>query len=379
VHVAQISFFMDPARRSPEQLLDSWHSLVDIAASVTTTGARVSVVQASAVEGRLSRAGAEFHFIAPGAEGVPLSRSARFVQLLHALDADVFHVHGLGFASDVARLAKLEPRTPILLQDHADRVPRFWRRASWRSGNAVARGVAFCARAQAEPFVQAGLLAPHTEIFEIPESTSTFRPGDQAEARVTTGVSGAPAVLWVGHLDENKDPLTVLDGVALATREWPGLQLWCCFGIAPLMDAVRAKIAADDRLRGRVHLLGRVPHERVETLMRAADLFVLGSHREGSSFSTIEALATGLTPVVTDIPSLRALTGEGRVGELWPCDDSNALSKALCAVAARPTHELRARSLAHFEAELSPSALGARFLAAYSKLASRTVPGAAFA
>ncbi len=63
--------------------------------------------------------------------------------------------------------------------------------------------------------------------------------------------------------------------------------------------------------------------------MRAADLFVLGSHREGSSFALIEALATGLTPVVTDIPSLRALTGNGAVGALWPCGDAGALDDAL--------------------------------------------------
>ena len=52
--------------------------------------------------------------------------------------------------------------------------------------------------------------------------------------------------------------------------------------------------------------------------MRAADLFVLGSHREGSGYSLIEALACGLPPIVTDIPSFRSLTGAGVVGALWP-------------------------------------------------------------
>ena len=164
----------------------------------------------------------------------------------------------------------------------------------------------------------ADLLPPHVEVFEIPESTSRFTPGDRAAARAATGLSGDPCVLWVGHLDRNKDPLTVLAGVAAALEELPQLQLWCCFGTAPLFDEVRACIDADARLRERVHLLGRVPHEQVETLMRAADLFVLGSHREGSSFSLIEALATGLTPVVSDIPSLRTLTSNGAVGALWP-------------------------------------------------------------
>lgn len=371
MHVVQISFFVDPARRAPNALLDAWHSLVDIAASVALAGARVSVVQGSAVEGRVSRAGAEFHFVAPDAEGEPLTQSPRFARLLHELEADIFHVHGLGFAREVAGLAAIAPRTPVFLQDHADGLPRLWRRAAWRRGTALASGVSFCARAQARPFVQARLFAPHTEVFEIPESTSTFVPGDRDAARATTGVSGAPAVLWVGHLDENKDPLTVLDGVALAARDLPGLRLWCCYGSATLLAPVRARIAADERLRDRVHLLGCVPHGRVEELMRAADVFVLGSHREGSSFALIEALATGLTPVVTDIPSLRVLTGGGRVGVLWKCGDAIALAAALRSVAAESGADLRARALAHFEAELSPAAIGARFVAAYAQLAAR--------
>ncbi len=94
----------------------------------------------------------------------------------------------------------------------------------------------------------------------------------------------------------------------------PELRLWCCFGAAPLLPAVEERIAADPRLRDRVQLLGRVPHLRIEQLMCAADIFVLGSHREGSGYSLIEALSCGLPPVVTDIPSFRALTGGARSG-----------------------------------------------------------------
>ena len=88
-----------------------------------------------------------------------------------------------------------------------------------------------------------------------------------------------PAVLWVGHLDDNKDPLTVLDGISAAARELPGLQLWCCFGKRAATGRSAEPHREDSRLRGRVQLLGRVPHETIEQLMQAADLFVLGSHQ----------------------------------------------------------------------------------------------------
>ena len=370
MHVLQISFFVDPRRRSPERLLEDWRTLEDIAVAVAvaSAGERVTVVQASLSPGAVTRRGVDFVFIAPGDS---LARSDAFRALLRHRAPDVLHVHGLDFSRDVLALRKAVPRVPILLQDHADHVPRLWRRAPWRRAAAAVDGVSFCACAQAEPFARAGLLPPHVRVFEIPESTSAFLPGDAAASRAATGLHGDPAVLCVGHLDRNKDPLTVLDGVAAAVADLPNLELWCCFGSAPLLPAVEARIARDPKLRGRVHLLGRVPRERVEQLMRAADLFVLGSHREGSSFALIEALATGLTPVVTDIPSLRALTGDGAVGALWPAGDSTALARALAEAARARAETSRSAVLAHFQEQLSGAALGRKLAAAYRELVTR--------
>ena len=377
MHVLQISFFVDPRRRPPERLLVDWRTLGDVAAAVASAGERVTVVQASLSPGAVTRHGVDFLFVAPGDS---LARSDALGALLRHRPPDVLHVHGLDFSRDVLALRETMPQVPILLQDHADHVPRLWRRARWRRAAAAVDGVSFCARAQAEPFARAGLLPPHVRVFEIPESTSGFLPGDAAAARAATGLYGDPAVLCVGHLDRNKDPLTVLDGVAAAVTDLPGLQLWCCFASAPLLPAVRARIGRDPALRDRVHLLGRVPHERVEQLMRAADVFVHGSHREGSSFALMEALATGLTPVVTDIPSSRMLTGNGAVGELWQCGDPHSLERALVRAAASLGSSSRAAVRAHFDEHLSSAALGRTFAAAYRELAprvARTVQGGA--
>jgi glycosyltransferase involved in cell wall biosynthesis len=281
------------------------------------------------------------------------------------------HVHGLGFPRHVLALAAIAPGIPIILQDHANRLPRVWRRASWRRAMAAAAGLAFCARGQVRAFARAGLVPPRARLYEIPESTSRFAPGDRQQARTVTGVAGDPALLWVGHLDANKDPLTVLHGVSAAARALPRLQLYCCFGQAPLLRAVQHRIATDPQLRHRVHLLGRVPHERIEALMRAADLFVLGSHREGSGYSLIEALACGLPPVVTDIQSFRSLTGAAAVGMLWPCNDSRALCRALRSIAADVGPQMRGAVRAHFERELSFDALGRRLGAMYADVLRR--------
>ena len=369
LHVAQISFFNDPAGRAPVQLLDAWPSLVDVAEAAARSGNRVSVLQASRHTERLVRADVNYYF-QPFGDAPALGGSNNALrELLRQLSPDVLHVHGLGFPRHVLSLSELAPDVPILLQDHASGPPRIWRRALWRRGMARAAGLAFCALAQASAFAEAGLVHAGTQLYQIPESTSRFTPGDRRGARAATGIDGEPAVLWVGHLDANKDPLTVLAGVSAAACALPGLRLYCCFGTAPLLRAVEDRIAADPRLHERVQLLGRVPHERIELLMQASDLFVLGSHREGSGYSLIEALACGLPPVVTDIHSFRTLTAAGAIGRLWPCDDPQALGEALRSIAGGVGPEMRGAVRAHFERELSFDALGRKLAAMYHDLA----------
>jgi glycosyltransferase involved in cell wall biosynthesis len=372
LRVAQIGFFMDPQDRPPEQLMRDWSTMVDIAECADRAGADVTVLQASRHSRYLHRQGVNYHFMPFGADAKGEPDAGKLKQLLRRIDPDVVHVHGLHFPAEVLSLSQSTTGAPIILQDHASRPPRFWRRPQWRRAFAAAAGVAFCSQEQALPFARAQIMPPTTQVYEIPESSSRFTPGDRQEARRSLKVHGTPLVLWVGHLDANKDPLTVLDAVSQAARTLPHLQLYCCYGTAPLLSAVQRRISRDPGLDGRVHLLGAVPHERIEQLMRAADVFVLGSHREGSGYALIEALACGLPPLVTDIASFRTLTGGGRIGALWPIGDAGRLSQHLVSAAAWPEILTREATRAHFERELSFDAVGRKLARAYLDVMQRT-------
>ena len=366
LHVAQLNFLPAPEGLAPIRVLEQWHSLVDIAEVVASSGTRVSVIQAAAREDLITRNGIDYHFIDIRGLEVARNRGRRFASLLEDLKVDVLHGHGLDFVEEAFAVSQCLPQLPILMQDHASRPPRWWRRPQSRRWHAAISGIAFTAPEQAQPFIHARLFDPLAHLFAIPESSSRFAPGNRDQARAESGLYGDPCVLWVGHLTIGKDPLAVLDGVARAAAQLPGLQLWCAFGSAPLLDEVQRRIEHDPRLRGRVHLLGKVAHTHVETLMRATDAFVSGSHSEGSGYALLEALACGAVPVVTDIPSFRALTGGGRVGKLWPCGDAARLADALVAIAAsRPSPE---QVRAHFDATLSFAAVGRQWAAAYAQV-----------
>jgi glycosyltransferase involved in cell wall biosynthesis len=368
LHVAQIGVLTDLAGREPARLLREWPSLVDVAECAAHCDIRVSVIQSCVHSQSLTVNGVNYYFLPFGQGRASRGQTRSFGRLLRDLDPDVIHVHGLGFPRDVLMLAKRAPGVPIVVQDHASRPPRIWSRPLWRRALRAVAGAAFTGTAQAEPFQAAGLFHPQLQIFDIPESSSRFSPGDRAQARQITGLAGDPCVLWVGHLNDNKDPLAVLDGVSLAARARPELQLWCYFGSAPLLSEVRRRIECDPFLRERVHLQGAVSHATIEHLMRAADLFVLGSHCEGSGYSLIEALACGLPPIVTNIAPFRSLTCDGAIGRLWPCGDGVALCEAMLGLVARPQPQIRAAVRAHFETELSFDALGRKLHAMYDGL-----------
>lgn len=374
LRVVQVSPFVDPERRDPEDLLEGWSTLRDVALAADGCGVSVDVVQGAACSASLERSEVRFRLVrgaGPGAIRRRLGFWAHslppgLVTAVAEFGPHVVHVHSLSFPQLLPAIRRELPDLPILVQDHGDALPprgvRWIHRRAFRE---CADAVAFTAGEQAGPWIDAGVIPAELPIHEVLESSSHFRPGDRAAARIRTGVHGSPCLVWVGRLNRNKDPITVLRAVELAAAELEDVRLWCCFTEAPLLSRVQARIDRSPVLRDRVALIGSVPHEKVELLLRAADFLVLGSHREGSGYAVLEALACGTPPLVTDIPSLRRLTDGGRVGGLFPPGESRVLADLVVGRWHGDRAELRRLARSHFEDALSFEAVGEQLRAAY--------------
>lgn len=357
--------FVRPHHADPDQLFEEWPTLIDIAAAVVNAGVDVTLVQSFARDLTITRCGVTCRFVRepalPGSwSGLAPWRTARAAA---EANPEVIHVNGLDFPAHTRAMTATS--IPVLAQDHASRAGAGRMRRRW--GLAGIAGAAFTDSAQALPFIEEGSLSRQVRIFSVPESSTRFIAGSQDEARAGTGAYGDPMVLWVGRLDSNKDPLTVLGAVELAAADLPQMHLWCCFHEQPLRDQVQRRIAESPSLKERVHLLGKVPHERIELLCRAADIFIAASHHEGSGYALIEALACGATPIVSDIPPFRTLLGDA--GALATVGDARSFASQLIRTAAMPREELRQRTVEHFAANLSFDAVGRRLREIYSALA----------
>ncbi len=81
-------------------------------------------------------------------------------------------------------------------------------------------------------------------------------------------------------------------------------------------------------LSSRVKFLGMVPHDRLSSIYRQSSLFVLPSLSESQSNSLLEALATGLPVVATNIGGNPEIVNQSN-GILVPSANSYALAQAI--------------------------------------------------
>jgi glycosyltransferase involved in cell wall biosynthesis len=360
MRVVQVNYVADPAFRSPDELLDRYFTLTGWSDALCAAGdVALRVVQRFRLDDRRSRRGVEYVFC---------SSDARLRAAAAAFSPDVVHVNGVGFPVRTWRLRRALPGpTALVVQAHADpsaigRAPLF--RAAARALRGAVDAFLFAADEHGRTWRDAGFAGPSQRIYQVMEASSDFRPLARDVARRDSGVCGQPAALWVGRLNPNKDPLTVLDGFERALAPLPDATLTMVYSTGELLGDVRARIESSDLLRGRVRLVGEVPHDRLPAFFSAADVFVLGSHHEGSGYALLEACASGAIPVVTDIPTFRAILAR-KAGSLWTPGDASGCARALTEVAARDREAERRRVIEHFDRELDWDAVGQRAVGIY--------------
>ena len=154
--------------------------------------------------------------------------------------------------------------------------------------------------------------------------------GVELPATVRTAAPGPLRLLFVGRLDEAKGvhDLPAVDR-ELASR---GVDArWTIVGDGPERDALRAAWPAGPRI---AHL-GTLPREQVLELARAHDVLVLPTRAEGFPVVVLEAMAAGVVPVVSDLPSgIPEMVLPGDTGMRVPVGGIGGFASAIAALAA---------------------------------------------
>ncbi len=374
LRVAIVNPVWHAALQTPDALLEAYPTLTGWAEAVAGAGADVTVHQRFPHPGFREHRGVRYTFVAdrgPARPGRWWRQTDAMMASLAAARPDVLHLNGVVFPEYLRQVRRHLPSACVLVvQDHGGFHPHragVLSRRWVRRGLAVADVLMVSSRGHAELWRASGAAPRTITIASVMESSTTLVPLADDVAAARSGMRGDPALLWVGRLTPNKDPLTALDGIAAWFADFPAARLTMVWSAGEWEAAVRRLVAASATLNGRVDLVGAVPRAGMAAFYSAADIFVAGSRAEGSGYAALEAMACGAVPVLTDIPSFAAMTAAGTVGALWTPGDPGSLTAALHRVMHEPFALHRERVRRHFETTLSWPVVGRRAVEVYSR------------
>jgi len=265
--------------------------------------------------------------------GIPDPRGMRrLAALVRAFRPDVLHSH-MVHANLLARVTRLFARMPVLvctahnLREESEKGGPTWHKEllyRWTDG--LADETTIISRAAFDRYVAVGAVPRH-KFSVVPNGidTSRFAPSAEARKRARKELGFADEFVWmaVGRMVVQKDYPNLLR--AFARIESPKSSLMIA-GRGPLQAELEA-LSASLGVRDRVRFVGVRPD--LAAWYNAADAFVNSSVFEGLSAALLEAAATALPAVVTDVGGNGEIYLHNASGYLVPPSDSTALAAAM--------------------------------------------------
>jgi glycosyltransferase involved in cell wall biosynthesis len=253
-------------------------------------------------------------------------------QVLHVLANSGWAWHL--FAAPALLIARLR-RTPVIVNYRGGMADRFLARApahvrrSLRAATMRVTPSAFLQRV----FERHGIDA---EVIPNIIDLSRFRP------RPARNHGGAPHLIVVRNLERLYDIPTALRALAIVRERYPQARMTVA-GSGPELDNLIA-LARDVGVADAVRFTGRVEHARVPAIYAEADVALNPSLVDNMPNSVLEAYASGVPVVSTNVGGVPDIVVDGVSGVLVPVGDPAAMALAVLrlledgSLAARLTH-----------------------------------------
>jgi glycosyltransferase involved in cell wall biosynthesis len=158
---------------------------------------------------------------------------------------------------------------------------------------------------------------------------SLVRDADVVERPAERDWTGTIELLTIGRIEQEKNPLLLVDVLARLEGDRPGRYRLTWAGSGPLAEAVLER-ARELGVEDRIELLGFVSFgSDLLARYRSSHIFVHVSLTEGVPAVLIEALASGTPVVATDVGGVSAMLEGGAAGLLVPPEDVDSFVEAV--------------------------------------------------
>jgi glycosyltransferase involved in cell wall biosynthesis len=300
----------------------------------------VSLLGGGALARRLSDGGISVHDLGMRGKRHGLIALWRLRGLLRQWRPDLVHSH-MFHANLLARLVRLIAPVPRLLSTaHSIEEGGSLREALYRWTDRLADRTTQVSEAGARRYVERGLVAPHKmAVVRNPVDPQRFRPVPRARTEQRAALQLGDAFTWlaVGNLEIQKDYPTMLRAMAECARERRSFFLLIA-GRGSQRERIEA-LAEELEVSGQVRFLGL--RDDIPALLNAADGFLMSSAREGTPMALLEATATALPVVATDVGGNGEVVVDGDGGWIVPAGQPRALASAMERMMALSAEERR--------------------------------------
>ncbi len=271
--------------------------------------------------------------------GIPDPRGLlQLARLIRAWRPDVLHSH-MVHANLMARAVRLVAPVPVLVSTIHNIYEGGWLlMGAYRLTNGLVDHMTIISEAAAERFVREGIVPPHLlRVVANGVDSALYRQpaGFRDRVRQDLGVGQAFAWLAVGRFEIAKDYPNMLRAFALVRQRHPETVLLLA-GRGALQDETEA-LARELHLDSAVRFLG--VRDDVPALLNAADGYVMSSAWEGLPMVLLEASASGLPVVTTNVGGNAEAVLDGETGFLVAPRDHQKLASAMTRVMELPAGE----------------------------------------
>ncbi|MBL0336952.1 MAG: glycosyltransferase family 4 protein [Chitinophagaceae bacterium] len=287
----------------------------------------------------------------------------RIHQIIKAENPDIVCVNGMIFPLQLIQLRKaIGPKPKIIVLHRAEKPSRGIKAFLQKIADKSVDAYLFSSAGLADTWLEKKQIAAASKVHEVMQASSCFTISDKYTAKEITKVKGDPVYLWVGRLENNKDPLTVIRAFLAFLRDSADAKLYMIFQEDKLLPEVQTLILSVPYGASAIRLVGKIPYAELGNWYNSADFIISGSHYEGSGVAVCEAMSCGCIPLLTDIFSFRKMTGPGICGLLYKAGDHRDLLNKLRASAAMDIQREKIKTLTQFKQELSFEAIAGKIM-----------------
>lgn len=250
-------------------------------------------------------------------------------RVLRQIQPDVLHTHYITGEGYVSALAGFHPYVvsiwgnDIYLRPHQGLDERLFTQFVLKRADLITAD----SQDQIDAAVDLGADRRKGAVIQWGVDLKTFRPDASSEVRTRLGIGDAPIIIS----QRKFTPLYNIDIIVQAFRdllqEIPDARMIITGGGANEED-IKALVQQLD-LSPYIHFTGYVPYNDLPLYIAAADVSVSVPSSDGTAMTLLEAMACGVSLIVSDLPSNREWIEDGVNGIIVPVRDQAILTREM--------------------------------------------------